>query len=71
MPTELLLRAQADGVYFVARAKRGAERPLHFAYTKDPELKVILELRIFRIRKDPELKVILDDLVDEKQREML
>ncbi len=54
MPTELLLRAQADGVYFVARAKRGAERPLHFAYTKDPEL-----------------KVILDDLVDEKQREML
>lgn len=54
MPTELLLRAQADGVYFVARAKRGVERPLHFAYTKDPEL-----------------KVILDDLVDEKQREML
>lgn len=23
MPTELLLRAQADGVYFVARARRG------------------------------------------------
>lgn len=54
MPTELLLRAQADGVYFVARAKRGAERPLHFAYTNDPEL-----------------RIILDDLVDEKQREML
>lgn len=54
MPTELLLRAQADGVYFVARARRGATHPLHFAYTNDPEL-----------------RRILDDLVEEKQREML
>ena len=61
MPTELLLRAQADGVYFVARAKRGAERPLHFAYTKDPELKVILDDLVDEKQREMSQKGVVDD----------
>ena len=52
--TEILLRAQAENVYFLARYHGKTKHPLHFAYTNNPEL-----------------QILLDDLVEEKQREML
>lgn len=43
LPAEIYLRAEADNLYFVAYLTRKCKPEVHFAYTDDPSLRIILD----------------------------
>lgn len=43
LPAEMYLRAEADNLYFAAYLTRKYKPEVHFAYTDDPSLRIILD----------------------------
>ena len=43
LPAEIYLRAEADSLYFAAYLTRKNKPEVHFAYTDDPNLRIILD----------------------------
>lgn len=58
LPSELYLRAEAAELYFVACVTRRYKPEVHFAYTDDPSLRIMLDRymseNLLRMRKEEE-----------------